>query len=99
MELLASLGAFAVAVGAVLALARWRGEVLRELRTIRETIRAMAEGRGEPDAGCEPGLPHLEWIPDRHTVWLVLFAHVLYSGPEALEARAQEWRELFGGDR
>jgi hypothetical protein len=50
----------------------------------------------ELDAGCEPGLPHLEHIRDDHTVWLVLFASVLYSGRESIEQRAREWRALFG---
>jgi hypothetical protein len=50
----------------------------------------------ELDAGCEPGLPHLEHIPDHHTPWLVLFASVLYSGRESIERRADEWRRIFG---
>lgn len=49
------------------------------------------------DAGCEPGLPMLDVISDEHTVWLVLFASVLYLGRAAIEARAAEWRALFGG--
>ena len=49
------------------------------------------------DAGCYPELPRLHEIPDGQTVWLVLFASVLYSGRASIEARAREWRALFGG--
>lgn len=49
----------------------------------------------EPDAGCD-GSRMIEVIPDHHTVWLVLFASVLYKAPARILRRAQEWRDLFG---
>lgn len=52
----------------------------------------------ELDAGCN-GERMIDPIPDDQTVWLVLFASVLYREPAAILARAREWRELFGGDR
>jgi len=55
----------------------------------------LPERPDAPDAGCEPDLPMLDVIPDEQTVWLVLFASVLYRGRAAIEARADEWRELF----
>jgi hypothetical protein len=36
--------------------------------------------------------------PDDEVVWVVLFASVLGKGRDAIEARAAEWRELFGGE-
>jgi len=50
----------------------------------------------ELDAGCD-GRRMIDVIPDHQTVWLVLFASVLYAAPDRILARAREWRELFGG--
>ena len=50
----------------------------------------------ELDAICEPG--HLrEIVRDDWAKWLVLFASVIPLGRDAIEARAAEWRALFGG--
>jgi hypothetical protein len=51
----------------------------------------------ELDAGCEPGLFMRDDVIEEHTVWLVLFASVLYEGRTAIERKAAEWRELFDG--
>jgi hypothetical protein len=49
--------------------------------------------------GC--GLVH-EYAKDNETTdedipWVVLFASVMNEGDEAIESRAAEWQELFGG--
>jgi hypothetical protein len=36
-------------------------------------------------------------LPDDWVMWEVLFASVRYDTNEAIEARAREWRALFGG--
>lgn len=50
----------------------------------------------ELDAGCTPGLYRRTDVREEHTVWLVLFASVLYEGRPAIERKAAEWRALFG---
>ena len=88
-----SFGALVVA----LLVALWKWRVSTELRAIREALENIGSNMPtEPDAGCEPGLPRRADIPDDDTVWLVLFASVLFSGLSAIEARAAEWRALFG---
>jgi len=49
------------------------------------------------DAGCEPGLDRGPEVDPDHIVWLVLFADVDWTDEDALQNRAREWRELFGG--
>jgi hypothetical protein len=98
--------ALVVAVLAAVALAYWRRQVTTELRAIHAALERLAPRDPFPrlgprpdaeDAGCYPELPRLHVIPDNQTVWLVLFASVLYRGRPAIEARADEWRTLFGG--
>jgi hypothetical protein len=44
----------------------------------------------DADMGGDP-------TPDDLVVWVVLFASVLGKGEDAILARAEEWRTLFGG--
>jgi hypothetical protein len=46
--------------------------------------------------GCEVGdTPYA--TPDDLVPWVVLFASVMHGPADEVEARAGEWRELFGG--
>jgi hypothetical protein len=48
------------------------------------------------DGACDLDAEMLEPVPDEEVPWHVLFASVLHAGDAAIEARAREWRELFG---
>lgn len=47
------------------------------------------------DGTCDIDAPMLDPVPDDEVPWHVLFASVMHSGREAIEAHAAKWRELF----
>ena len=49
----------------------------------------------ELDAGCTPGLEEAIYVSEENIPFLVLFASVDWDDRDALEKRANEWRELF----